>query len=78
MKPLMSALVKNISHLAYKGDGWTKVPTNALVKKPKSSYLLGGRMNQATNECLDQNLSHPTYRDGQSNQVTDECLGKKI
>jgi len=51
---------------------------NALVKKPKSSYLLGGRMNQATNECLDQNLSHPTYRDGQTNQVTDECLGKKI
>ena len=42
-----------------------------------SSYLLGGQMNQAIDECLDQNLSHPTYEDGWTNQATDECLGKK-
>ena len=35
-------------------------------------------MNQATNNCLNQNISHPTYGDGRTNQVIVECLGKKI
>ena len=69
---------KNLSHPTNGMDRKTKPPTNSLVKKYNSSYLWGGRINKASDECLDQNLSHPTYRDGQSNQVTDECLGKKI
>ena len=51
-KPLSSALVKNIILPTYGLDGRTKPLTSALVKKYKSSYVMGGWTNQATDECL--------------------------
>ena len=71
----MSALVKNISLPTYSGDG-TNPQMSALVKKPKSSYLLGGRMNQATNECLGKKSKSCYLWKGWMNEAT-KCLGKK-
>ena len=55
-------MVKNLSHPTYRGDGRTKPPTIALVKKPKSSYQQGDEQTKPLTSALVKNLSHPTYK----------------